>query len=146
MKPIVKSYLTEINLGQSAPGNGQNINFQDYAELRDIYITGIECFAAGQVKQSPSGRTVVTPLTGIALTLMDIFNMENIKSYPAYDLNPSNVDGFYRDFQPFRLQLTKSYLTVLDNTGLNAVESVIFNIFYVKAADWPKYQALYVRK
>ena len=146
MKPIVKSYLTEINLGQSAPGNGQNINFQDYAELRDIYITGIECFAAGQVTKSPSGRTVVTPLTGIALTLMDIFNMENIKSYPAYDLNPSNVDGFYRDFQPFRLQLTRSYITVLDNAGLNAGESVIFNIFYVKAADWPKYQALYVRK
>jgi hypothetical protein len=146
MKPILRYYLTEINLGTTQPGNGQNINFTDYAELRDIYITGIEAFDNDQVAVSPSGKIVVNVLTGITLTLLDVFNQEVIKNYPTYDLNPTNVAGFYRDIMPFPLQLTKSYISILDNTGLAASESIIFNIFYVKKADWPKYRAQYVRQ
>ena len=145
MKPILRSYLTEINLGTTQPGNGQNINFTDYAELRDIYITGIEAFDVNQVSISPSGKTVVSALTGITITLLDVFNQEIIKSYPTFDLNPANVGGFYRDLLPFPLQLTKCYISILNNAGLNASESVIFNILYVKKADWPKYRAQYVR-
>lgn len=145
MKSIVKSYLIEINLGNTAPGNGQNINFQDYPQLRDVYLTGIESFQYGQVNISPAGKTVVSALTGITLTLMDKYNMEMIYQYPTTDLNPLSVGGFYRDFVPFNLQLTKSYISILDNTGLNANESVIFNIFYVQTKDWGKYGRLFVK-
>jgi hypothetical protein len=146
MKPILRSYLTEVNLGTTTPGNGQNINFTDYAELRDIYITGIEAFDINQVAVSPSGKTTVSVLTGITITLLDIFNQEVVKSYPTFDLNPANVGGFYRDFTPFPLQLTKCYISILNNGLLSPSESVIFNIFYVKKADWPKYRAQYVRQ
>jgi len=143
MKPIVRSYLAEVNLGNTAPGNGQNINFQDYPQLRDIYITGIEVFDVNQVAVSPAGKAVVPTLTGITVTLMDKFNMENVYQYPAFDLNPVNVGGFYRDFTPFPLQLTKSYITILSTTSLAANESVILNIFYVPAKEWEKYRANY---
>jgi hypothetical protein len=146
MKPIVRSYLAEINLGTTAPGNGQNINIQDYPQLRDVIITGVQVFSQNQVLVSPQGKTVVTTLSGITLTLMDKYNMEMIYQYPAFDLSPVNVSGFYRDFVPFELQLTKSYISILSNTGLNANESVCLNFFYVPKKDWKQYSSMYVRK
>jgi hypothetical protein len=145
MKPIVRSYLTEINLGTTQPGNGSNINFKDYPQLRDIYLTGYAVYDAAQVVASPAGKAVVTDLTGITITLMDIYNMENIYQYPAYDSNPTNVSGFYRDFYPFQLQLTKSYISILDNTNLAQNQSVIVNLFYIPLKDWKKYSAYYAR-
>jgi hypothetical protein len=143
MKPILRSYLAEVNLGTTTPGNGQNINVQDYPQLRDVYICGVEVFDSGQLAISPSGKTVVTTLTGLTLTLMDKFNMEILYQYPTFDLNPTNVGGFYRDFKPFYLQLTKSYVTVLDATTVAANQSVMLNIFYVLAKDWEKYKSIY---
>ena len=146
MKPILKSYLAEVNLGTGTVGAGQNVNIQDYPQLRDIYITGIQVFDNNQLALSPQGKTVVSTLKGITLTLMDKYNMEMIFQYPTFDLNPANVAGFYRDINPFYLQLTKSYISILDPTGLASSESVILNIFYVTAADWKKYSSIYVRK
>ena len=143
MKPILRSYLAEVNLGATTPGNGQNINIQDYPQLRDVYITGIEVFDDNQLTVSPSGKTVVPALNGLTLTLMDKFNMEMIYQYPAFDLNPANIGGFYRDFKPFYLQLTKSYITILDAATVAANQSVMLNIFYVTAKDYEKYKNLY---
>jgi hypothetical protein len=146
MKPILRSYLIEVNLGSSTPGSGQNINVQDYPQLRDVYITGIESFNASQITISPAGKSVVTANTGISLTLMDKYNMEMLFQYPTADLNPGVVFGFYRDIVPFYLQLTKSYITILNPTGLNANESVIFNVFYIQAKDYEKYTRGNIRK
>lgn len=146
MKPILRSYLIEVNLGSSTPGAGQNINIQDYPQLRDVYITGIEAFNADQITKSPAGKDVVTANTGITLTLMDKYNMEMMFQYPTSDLNPGVVSGFYRDIVPFYLQLTKSYITILDTTGLSANESVIFNVFYIQAKDYEKYNTGNIRK
>ena len=136
MKPIEKSYLIEINVGTTNPGNGVNINFQDFPQLRDIYLTGRQVFDLSTVLTSPSGKTVVGALTGATVTLLDIFNQEIIRSYPAQDLSPFYNSGIYRDFKPFRLQLTKSYITILDNTTTAANESYIVNIFYISAKDF----------
>jgi hypothetical protein len=108
MKPILRSYLAEVNLGTTTPGNGQNINIQDYPQLREVYITGIEIFDSGQLAVSPSGKTVVPTLTGLTITLMDKYNMEMMFQYPTADLNPGVVSGFYRDLVPFYLHLNHS--------------------------------------
>jgi hypothetical protein len=147
MKPIVRSYLTELNVGTTQPGNGTNLNFKDYPQLRDIYITAFCFYNATQVALSPSGKTTVAAagLTGATVTLMDMYNMEMIYQYPSFDADPINVSGFYRDIVPFQLQLTKSYITVLDNTNIAANTSFLVNFFYVLKKDWPIYKALYVR-
>jgi hypothetical protein len=146
MRPILRSYLIEVNLGATVPGAGQNINIQDYPQLRDVYITGIEAFNFDQISVSPAGKNVVPTNTGITLTLMDKFNMEMMFQYPTSDLNPGVVAGFYRDIVPFYLQLTKSYITILNNATLTANESVIFNVFYIQAKDYEKYNTGNVRK
>jgi hypothetical protein len=147
MKPIVRSYLTEINVGTTQPGNGTNINFKDFPQLRDIYITGFAFYNASQVSISPSGKTVVPANSqpGITTTLVDIYNMEMIYQYPSFDANPINASGFYRDIFPFQLQLTKSYITILDNTNIAANQSIIVNFFYIPLKEWKKYAPYYVR-
>ena len=143
MKPILRSYLIEVNLGTSIPGNGQNINIQDYPQLREIMLIGVEVFDDSQLAVSPSGKTVVGTLTGITLTLLDKFNMEMIYQYPTFDLNPANVGGFYRDFVPFQLQLTKSYISILNVGALAANQSVMINFLYVPLKDFGKYKNIY---
>jgi len=145
MKPILRSYLTEVNLGTTTPGAGQNINIQDYPQLRDIMIMGVEVFDSGEVTVSPSGKVVVPTLSGITLTLLDKFNMEVIYQYPTFDLNPNNTSGFVRNFLPFPLQLTKSYITILSNAGLAANQSVIINFLYITKKEFEKYKYLYVK-
>ena len=147
MKPIVRSYLTEINVGTTQPGNGTNINFKDYPQLRDIYVTGFCFYDASQVSITPSGKTTVPAngLLGATVTFLDIFNMEMVYQYPSFDANPINVSGFYRDINPFQLQLTKSYITILDNTNIAANRSFLINFFYVLKKDWPLYKNIYVR-
>ena len=130
MKPIKRSYLIEVNLGNTTPGNGANINFQDYPQLRDIYLSGLIVLDSNTAITSPAGKTVVTDTKGITVTLLDVFNQEITHQYPTVDLNPYYQSGYYRDLVPFKLQLTKSYITILNNTGLNANESVLINIFY----------------
>jgi hypothetical protein len=138
MKPILRSYLIEVNVGNTAPGQGQNINFQDYPQLRDIFLCGIIASDSNQLSKSPSGKNVVTTLVDATVTLMDKFNMETIFQYPLYDLNPADQSGFYRDFVPFPIQLTKSYITILNNT-YTANQSFIFNILYYTAKDAAKF-------
>lgn len=131
MKPIKNSYLIEVNLGSTVPGAGANLTFQDYPQLRNIFVTGVEVLDATTCAVSPSGKNVVTALSGITITLIDKFNQEQIKQYPAADLNPEVRSGFYRDIVPFPLQLTKSFITILTNTGLSANQSVLLNVFYI---------------
>ena len=135
MQPIQRSYLIEVNVGTTNPGNGVNINFQDQPQLRNIYLTGIQTFDINSVSISPSGKTVVGQLTGVTVTLLDIYNQEIMRQYPAQDLSPYYNSGIYRDFKPFQLQLTKSFITILDNTTTAANESFMINVFYYTQKD-----------
>ena len=136
MKAIKNSYLIEVNLGSTVPGSGANLTFQDYPQLRDVYITGLEIVDEGTLAVSPSGKTLVVGTTGLTITLIDKFNAEKLHQYPCTDLDPRVRSGFYRDFTPFPLQLTKSFITVLSNAGLTANESVCINIFYLTKKEY----------
>jgi hypothetical protein len=142
MKPILKSYLVEINVGNSVPGNNSNILFQDFPQLRDVYIFGICGLDASTLSASPTGKTIATANTGVTLTLLDTFNQEIIKQYPVVALDPYYQSGFYRDFKPFPLQLTKSYITITNNTGINANDSFCFNIFYLEKKEYDRQLAV----
>lgn len=136
MRSIKRSYLIEINLGTTVPGAGANLNFQDYPQLRDVYCIGLSVADINTASVSPSGKTVVSSTAGITLTAIDKYNMEILHQYPTKDLNPYYTSGFYRDINPFPIQLTKSFITILNNSGLNANESVLVNIYYLTPKEY----------
>jgi hypothetical protein len=140
MKAITRSYLVELYFGTSAPGQGAQINFQDYPELRNVYICGVEVCSTDYLTLSPSGKavTAATNLPGIVLNLMDVSTNIRVYNYPSFDLQPSNVNGYYRDFEPFKLNLVKSYVTILQNIAILANESLCFNFFYIRAEDYER--------
>lgn len=140
MKAITRSYLVELYFGTSAPGAGAQINFQDYPELRNVYVCGVEVASADYLTLSPSGKSVAagSNLPGIVLNLLDINTNIKVYNYPTFDLQPSNVSGYYRDFEPFKLNLVKSYVTILQNIGINANQSLCFNFFYIRAEDYER--------
>lgn len=140
MKAITRSYLVELYFGTTAPGQGANFNFQDYPELRDVYVTGVEVVSSTYLSTAPSGKAVVSnsDLPGLVLNLTDQNTNVRVYNYPLYDLQPSNVGGYYRDFVPFKLNLVKSYVTVFQNIGIAANESICFNFLYVRANEFEK--------
>ena len=141
----MRSYLVELYFGTTAPGQGANFNFQDYPELRDVYITGVEVVSSTYLTTAPSGKSVVSPadLPGLVLNLTDTNTNVRVYNYPLYDLQPNNVGGYYRDFVPFKLNLVKSYVTVFQNIGISANESICFNFLYIRANEWEKYGSRY---
>lgn len=143
MKPILKSYLIEVNVGTTVPGNGTQIFIQDYSQLRKIFLTGITTLDSSDLTVSPSGKNLFPTLLGTTVTLVNSANQEVLYQYPALDLNPSNQSGFYRDLIPFQLQLTKSFITIIDNTSITANMSLCFNLFYFDFDDAPKYLKMY---
>lgn len=137
MKPIIRSYLTEVNLG-AAIGAGQQKQFQDYPVLRDAWCFGIEVLDSDVLSPSPQNSTVVPALTGLTLTMVDNFQAEIIKDYPCFDLNPAYQGGLYREFVPFQMNLTKSYFTIRAIAGLAANQAVLANIFYMTNKDYQR--------
>jgi len=127
---IEKSYLTEINLGPGTPTAGKTLNFINYPQLNGKSILGLQVCDSSVLAVSPSTKTVVSTLTGLVFTALDVANKERIFQYPCYDLNPKNVGGFYRSFQPFQINLQKSGILITSAGSLNADESVVINILY----------------
>lgn len=137
MKPIFRSYLIEINLGSTVPGAGSQLYINDYPTLRNVWFCGVMSHSTSTLTTSPSGRAAITAAgeTSLTATFVDSFNMEIIHNYPLRDLDPFFTSGFYRDYRPFKLQLTKSYITINTTTNLSANQSVLLNILYYTDAD-----------
>lgn len=136
-QPVIQnSYLAEIKL-VNAPAAGQKVNFLDIPQLRDdprdprrrVFTVGISCYNSSQLAVSPNSNTVVATLTGIVVTFA-IHSTEEIFQIPAIDLNSATNSGLIRLFKDKVINFPKSYITILDATGLNQNESVLFNIIY----------------
>jgi len=138
MKPIFRSFLTEIQFTGAAPGAGAIYNWATINELRNVWITGFECFWSNGLLISPAGKTVVNVNNslGIVVTLSDTKSNSHITQMPSTDLTPSLQSGFYRDFVPFQVDLTKSYITILAPGTIAANESFVANILYLRPDEY----------
>lgn len=128
-QPIInRSYLTEV-LFTNTPSVGMRVMFLDIPQLRNVTTVGLECFTATQLTTSPNSKVVVTAVTGIVLTLA-IGNVEEVFQVPCIDLVPGSNSGLIRLLKNKTINLPKSYITVLDATGLVIDTSVLFNFIY----------------
>lgn len=130
---IENSYLVEVNLPSITLG--QRYTFLDIPQLRYNAVTmmGIEAFTASQLATSPNNKTVISASGSVNIVCTFVVNeTEDIYQIPYYTLISSNNAGLIREFQNKRINLVKSYITILNVTGLNANESVMFNFYYKK--------------
>ena len=132
LQPIIyNSYLVEVNLTTVAVG--QRYYFLDVPTLRApyIFVQGIEAYNGDQVKLSPNNSTIISAAgsTGIVVTFA-VRETEEVYQIPYYTLIASANGGLIREFANKQINLTKSYVTILDSTNLNAAESCIFNFYY----------------
>lgn len=130
---ITNSYLVELNLPSIALG--QRYTFLDVPQLRynAVIIDGIEAFTSTQLAVSPNNKNIITAnaATNIVITLV-VDETEELYQIPYYTLISSNNAGLIREFANKRINLVKSYATILNTTGLTAGESLIFNFYYRK--------------
>jgi hypothetical protein len=54
--PIYRSYLVELSLTNAAYVIGQNVNFPDIAQLKNVVIFGAQSIDTQLLAASPSGR------------------------------------------------------------------------------------------
>lgn len=132
---ITNSYLVELNLPSIALG--QRYTFLDVPQLRynAVIIEGLEGFTNTQLAVSPNNKNIITPTGSLNLVLtLVVDETEDIYQIPYYTLISSNNAGLIREFANKRINLVKSYITILNTTGLTAGESAIFNFYYRKVA------------
>lgn len=133
---IRNSQLVEAQI-TSTPAIGQQFNFSDNQELshNNVLLYALQGYCATQLSKSPiSQNTVVAAASvpAIVVTFVDNNNEEVVQSIPLYDIIRSNNGGFYTLVKPLRVNLTKCYIQLVNNTSLSANEVVVFNFIYTK--------------
>lgn len=125
---IARSILVELNI--ATVSQGANYNFQDVPELRGKLIYGIEAFSDSHVAKTPFGNTVVAngSIDDVLLTL-SVGTDEQVANIPYYTLVSANNGGLIRQFANLPVNLTKSYVKLVNNTITNG-HSLLFNFYY----------------
>lgn len=132
---ITNSYLVELNFPTISLG--QRYTFLDVPQLRynAVIVEGLEAFTIEQLKVSPNNKNIITSNASLNLVLtLVVDETEELYQIPYYTLVSGNNAGLIREFANKRINLVKSYITILNTTGLTAGESAIFNFYYRKIA------------
>jgi len=114
---------------------GQRYTFLDVPQLRynAVIIEGLEAFTADQLAVSTNNKPIIGVLGALNLVLtLVVDETEEIYQIPYYTLISANNAGLIREFANKRINLVKSYITILNTTNLAAGNSVIFNFYYRK--------------
>ena len=127
-----KSLLVEVVINSTATGSIFTLPDNQILRQPNVEVYGVEVFNADQLSKSPGNRTVISAAasTNIVVTLQDNKSINRINQAPYLSLNSAVNNGIIREFKPFKMVLTKSFITVLNNTGLTAGEAAVLNIIY----------------
>jgi hypothetical protein len=131
-QPIIKnSYLIEVNI--TTPAVGQRYYFLDVPTLRApyVFINGVEAYTADQVTFSPLNAPIITQSgsTGVTITFA-VKESEDIYQMPYFSYVAGYNSGIIRELANKQINLTKSYITILDTTNIVAGQSALFNVYY----------------
>lgn len=132
INPRVRTETIELNV----VAVNQNLNFGQLPNLRQAeMIESIEAYHSGQVTKSPNGKNVIAEsvLKNAYLKLVEIGGTQaTIRTVPLYDIN---TQGTAKRIEPLNCQpidWEKTTVYLPDTTGLNANDSFIFKVKYVK--------------
>jgi len=139
---IYRSKLVEVKTPLNV-ARGDQYNFENDADLLDVYIIGIESYTVDQVTQAPSGAAVIAAATGLTVTLTEKAQKARQRDTPLSELITSNQGGFIRSLYPYPLNWQDSFITVYDPATFTPGESILFNVHYVPISELAAYEDLY---
>jgi hypothetical protein len=127
-----KSLLVEIPINSVSTGSIFTLPDNQILRQPNVEVYGVEVYNADQLTKSPGNRNTVTALgsTGLAVTLQDNKSINRINQAPYLSLNTAVNNGIIREFKPFKMVLTKSFITILDGTNLSVGQAAVLNIIY----------------
>jgi hypothetical protein len=133
MYPVTNRCLT-VEVQLTSVGVGSQFLFPDNQIIRgqNIMVYGIETYTASTVANSPSGYTMVTDSGAANLTLnfLDDKSINLVNQLPYQALNSYIMSGVIREFKPFRMVLTKSFVAISSATNLSVNQAILVNILY----------------
>jgi hypothetical protein len=131
--PVTERSLT-IEVRLTSISVGAQIVFPDNQIIRgqNIVVYGIESFTSDQITYTPSSNQVVSPTAalGLIINFLDDKSINLVNQMPYFALNAATNSGVVREFKPFQCVLTKSFVTITNNTGLTVGQSAFFNLIY----------------
>jgi len=127
-----KSLLVEVVINSTATGSIFTLPDNQILRQPNVEVYGVEVFDTDQLTKSPGSRSVVTAAggTGLVITLQDNQSINRINQAPYLSLNTNLNNGIIREFKPFKMVLTKSFITVLDSANISAGNAAVLNIIY----------------
>lgn len=128
---IKRSQIVEAKLSGSL-AVGKRYQFTDIPNIsrNNLVVFGWEAFTTSQLTVTPTGNAVVPVSTGIVITWRDTNKQEFIYQIPMYTTIRANNAGLLILQQPRVINLTDSYVTLTDTTGLSVNQSVAINLYY----------------
>lgn len=133
MPIITNQYLVELNLPTISLG--QRYTFLDVPQLRynAVTIDGIESLTTTQLATSPNQKTVISAANAVGIVLTFVVDeTEEIYQIPYLSLNSGVNSGLIRDFANKRINLVKSYATILNVGSIAQGTSLCLNFYYRK--------------
>jgi len=129
---IKRSLGVEVNI--KSVNNGDQFFLPDNQIIRGqrVRVYGIECFSGDQLTKTPGGLTMASAsaVLGLMVNFVDAGNSNRVYQIPFFTFQSSLNGGFIREFEPFEIVLTKSFVQVVDGAILTAGEGVYFHLIY----------------
>jgi hypothetical protein len=99
---------------------------------KNIIIYGFEAYSNVQLDFTPINNVVIDndAITDVVITFIDNNNIERIYQLPYTCLMPNLNGGFIRLVKPFTIDLTKSYVQLVDTSNVSIDESIAINLYY----------------
>jgi hypothetical protein len=130
---IKRSQLVEAQITGSV-SVGKKYQFLEIANLsrNNILLYGFEVYTDAQLTATPTGNNVISSAdqNNVVLSFRDVNKVEFVYQVPIYSLIRPNVGGFITMITPRLINLTDSYIQLVNTGTINVNEVVAVNLYY----------------